>query len=65
MLPSDTEPVLPGDRMLFCGTEKGERLLAATLNNPYTLHFVTTGTDAPRGYVFDWCARWSTQRSEQ
>jgi Trk K+ transport system NAD-binding subunit len=64
MLPTDTDPVLPGDRILFCGTERSERLLAATLNNPYTMHYVTIGRDAPRGYVFDWFARWSTQRSE-
>ena len=57
MLPSDDEPVRPGDRIIFCGTESCDALLAATLNNPYTLHYVTTGEDAPRGYVFTWLGR--------
>ncbi len=64
MLPTYSEQVLPGDRILFCGTERSASLLAATLNNPYTLHFVTTGTDSPRGFVFDWLARWTSRRRE-
>ncbi len=59
MLPEDTEVVLPGDGILFCGTERSERLLRATLNNPYTLHYLTTGVEAPRSYLFQWIARWS------
>jgi Trk K+ transport system NAD-binding subunit len=61
MFPEDTEVVRLGDRILFCGTERSERLLRATLNNPYTLHFLTTGVDAPRGFVFQWIERWSTR----
>lgn len=58
MLPADSECVQAGDEILFCGSERGAMLLAATLNNPYTLHYVATGEDAPRGYLFEWLARW-------
>lgn len=57
MLPEMEEPVFQDDEILFCGTERGERLLAATLNNPYTLHYLVTGTEAPRSYFFQWLAR--------
>ncbi|MDH3695301.1 MAG: NAD-binding protein [Gammaproteobacteria bacterium] len=57
MLPPDTEHVRPGDEILFCGTEQSERLLLATLNNPYTLHYVVTGADVPRAYFFSWLTR--------
>ncbi len=64
MLPEDTEAVLPGDGILFCGTERSERLLRASLNNPYTLHYLKTGVEAPRGFVFQWIARWSSRHPD-
>ncbi len=57
MLPADAQDLCHGDEILFCGTEQSERLLLATLNNPYTLHFIVTGTDIPRAYFFKWLAR--------
>jgi len=57
MLPPDMEHVRAGDEILFCGTEQSESLLLATLNNPYTLHYVVTGTDVPRAYFFSWLTR--------
>lgn len=54
MLPADSEPLQAGDALLFCGTEQGERLLAATMNNAYTLEYLVTGEDRPRGYIFRW-----------
>jgi len=57
VLPSDAEAVAHGDELLFCGTERSERLLAASLNNPYTLRYLVTAEDPPRGYVFGWLAR--------
>jgi len=57
MLPGNDEPVRRGDEILFCGTERSEMLLTATLNNPHTLHYLVTGTEAPRGYFFRWLAR--------
>ena len=57
MLPGDGEAVRRGDEILLCGTHRSEMLLAATLNNAYTLHYLITGTEAPRGYFFRWLAR--------
>ena len=65
MFPDDTDAVLPGDGILFCGTERSERLLRATLNNPYTLHYLTTGKEAPRGIIFQWIAQCSTRHSDR
>jgi Trk K+ transport system NAD-binding subunit len=54
MLPPDSEPVMIGDDILCCGTERGEYLLSATMNNPYTLDYLLTGRDGARGYLFRW-----------
>ena len=54
MLPNDSESLQVGDALLFCGTEHGERLLSATMNNAYTLEYLVTGEDRPRGYLFRW-----------
>ena len=54
MLPGDDEPVLPGDEILFCGTEHSEVILSATMNNAYTLDYLISGRDKPRGYIFRW-----------
>ena len=54
MLPADSERLQIGDALLFCGTEQGERLLSATMNNAYTLEYLVTGEDRPRGYLFRW-----------
>ena len=56
MLPTNAERVQRADEIVFCGTERSENLLMATLNNPYTLHYLVTGSDTPRGYFFDWVA---------
>ncbi len=57
MLPADNEPILECDEILLCGTENSETMLAATLNNVYTLNYLITGIDAPRGYLFRWLTR--------
>jgi Trk K+ transport system NAD-binding subunit len=57
MLPADNEIILECDEILLCGTEHSETMLAATMNNAYTLHYLITGIDAPRGYLFRWLAR--------
>ncbi len=54
MLPADDEPLRVGDKLLFCGTEHGQPLLAATMNNAYTLEYLVSGEDRPRGYLFRW-----------
>ncbi len=59
MLPENNISLCHCDEILLCGTEYGETLLSATLNNPYTLNYLITGKDQPRGYVF----RWINQRN--
>ena len=54
MLPPDSEQLQPGDELLFCGTESGESMLSATMNNRYTLDYLISGIDKPRGYLFKW-----------
>jgi hypothetical protein len=54
MLPSENELLVAGDEILFCGTEHGERMLSASMNNAYTLDYLITGRDKPRGYLFCW-----------
>ena len=56
-MPDDDCPLQMGDELLFCSTSLGRRLLEATLNNAYTLHYLTTGEELPRGYFFTWLAR--------
>ena len=54
MLPDDSEAIFPGDEILLCGTYHSETMLLASMNNAYTLHYLITGKDAPRGYLFQW-----------
>ena len=54
MLPKNNEPLHMGDEILLCGTEHSEAILSASMNNAYTLHYLVTGKDAPRGYLFQW-----------
>jgi len=56
MLPHHNESLVLGDDILFCGTEFGETLLSATMNNSYTLDYLISGDDKPRGYFFRWLA---------
>ena len=57
MLPDDDMVMLPGDVLLLCGTRRARHRLHATLRNPYTLHFLTTGEDPPRSWFFQWLCR--------
>ncbi len=54
MLSGDDEPVMQDDEILFCGTEHSEVMLSATMNNAYTLDYLISGRDKPRGYFFRW-----------
>lgn len=46
-----------GDQILLCGRDKDLHLVEATFNNEYTLKYLISGTDAPRGYFMQWVAR--------
>jgi len=63
MLPTNETTINSGDSILFCGTIPAERLLAATLNNRYTLHYLITGKDVTRGYLFRYIERYLEGRS--
>ncbi len=59
MMPDPLELVRTGDSILFCGDQRSQRLLDANLNNPYTLSYLVTGTEPPRGYLLRWAwDRW-------
>jgi hypothetical protein len=57
VLPGDYHPVPPGSQILLCGTSRAQWMLDATLNNEYTLRYLITGIDAPRGIVMRWLSR--------
>jgi hypothetical protein len=66
MLPDKEFPLVVGDEVLFCSVQWAEPMLQATLHNPYTLRYVVTGVDEPRGYVFAWLEdRLGRRRSNQ
>jgi len=54
MLPADSKSIQLGDDILFCGTEHGENMLLASMNNVYTLDYLISGRDKARGYFFRW-----------
>ena len=57
VMPAPTTVLRPGDQILFCGSAGALRLLDATLNNEYTLQYLISGIDQPRGYALQWLAR--------
>jgi Trk K+ transport system NAD-binding subunit len=65
MLPPDSEPVRLGDDILCCGTERGEKLLSATMNNSYTLDYLVSGQDPARSSFFRWLQGRSSRGDEQ
>ncbi|MEQ6917682.1 potassium channel family protein [Halomonas aquatica] len=62
MLPDEDFSLAGGDEVLLCGVQSAEPMLQATLHNPYTLRYVLTGVDDPRGYVFAWLEGRSRRR---
>ncbi len=57
VMPGPDYRLRPGCRVLFVGTLAAQRLLDATLNNDYTLGYLLTGVDPPRGWVMQWLSR--------
>ncbi len=57
VMPALSTTVQPGNQVLFCGTARALRLLDATLNNEYTLRYLISGIDQPRGYLMQWLTR--------
>ena len=65
MLPTDSEPVMLDDDILCCGTERGEKLLSATMNNSYTLDYLVSGQDPARSSFFRWLQGRGRQLDQQ
>jgi voltage-gated potassium channel len=65
MLPLDSEPVRLDDDILCCGTEAGEKMLSATMNNTYTLDYLVSGRDPARSSFFRWLQGRGRQPDEQ
>jgi Trk K+ transport system NAD-binding subunit len=57
VMPDRDHKLRIGDQILICGRNKDLHLLEATLNNEYTLKFLITGADEPRGYLMQWVTR--------
>ncbi|WP_282604874.1 TrkA family potassium uptake protein [Pelagibius sp. Alg239-R121] len=54
VLPDLSTAVLPGDRLLLCGDARAYNLIDATMHNEYTLAYLMTGKDLPRGWFMRW-----------
>lgn len=56
-LPSPERRLHAGDEILICESASARHLLDATLHNEYTLRYLITGVDPPRGYLMHWLMR--------
>ena len=54
IMPGPDYELRPGCQILFAGTLQAQRMLDATLNNEYTLSYLMTGIDPPRGLALQW-----------
>ena len=57
IMPSYLEKIQFGDEILFCGSKKSRQILHATLNNAYTLQYLYSGNEPPKGYLAGWMQR--------
>lgn len=57
IMPSMDVSICPGDQILLVGSPAAMRLFDATLNNEYTLRYLMTGVEEPRGYLMQWMAK--------
>jgi hypothetical protein len=62
MKPEYKKDLRPGDEILFCGTPYAQRVMDAALNNRYTLQYLVTGLQEPRGYLMRRLAHRRPQR---
>jgi voltage-gated potassium channel len=57
VLPGNDYAIKKGDQFLLCGREKAHRLFDSTLNNEYTLYYLRTGKEKPRGFFMQWLVK--------
>lgn len=62
ILPADDYQIQEHDEFLFCGKARAHLLLKSNLHNEYTLHYLKTGVDKPRGWIAKWVVRKLHQR---
>jgi len=60
LLPADSTPVRPGDRILFCGPREATRRQIYSVNNPNVMQYIVTG-EVPSSAVWRWFARRGTK----
>jgi Trk K+ transport system NAD-binding subunit len=65
VMPERSQSLAAGDEILFCGTRHAQRLIGAALNNDYTLHYLLTGIQEPRGLVVKWFGKRLGQRQAE
>ena len=53
----DLETLEPGDRVLFCGTDKANNQMQWSLRHLNALRYVQTGHQRPDGLVWRWLAK--------
>ncbi len=56
MLPGDSVELMEEDTLLYCGTNRGNRLIRANLQSSYTLYYLHQGTEEPRSLFASWLA---------
>ncbi|WP_293715180.1 NAD(P)-binding protein [Thiolapillus sp.] len=52
LLPEADTELLPGDRLLFCGTRRAFSTMEWTLCHTATLEYILTGEDRPRSWIW-------------
>jgi Trk K+ transport system NAD-binding subunit len=57
VMPPRATPLRIGDCLLLCGTLADLRLVESSLNNPFTLRYLVSGRDEPRGWLMRRLAR--------
>lgn len=66
MLPEDDFSLVEGDRLLLCSTRACVWWMEWILQDAMILHYVSTGEESPRSYVWQWgrkrLAAWKKQR---
>jgi voltage-gated potassium channel len=54
LLPEETESLVMGDKLLWCGKRGAQRWMEWTLRDPLVLLYLSTGEIMPRSYVWRW-----------
>ena len=51
VMPDHFEALMDGDEILICSTHAAKRSARANISNPYTLTYLATGREQPRGWL--------------